>query len=92
MGTVITLSPRKPLADAERLARSRLSRDGSVQFVARTADRRQVAELRRLYGRLLGTGAIPGVLMSLADRPDGTTRLSMFREGRSLWRGEPKTG
>jgi hypothetical protein len=93
MGTVRTLSPLVPLAELERRARTWLARDGTVAFSAATADRRQVAHLRRLYRALTGPDGIAGAWMSLAEHGDSTT-LHMWRGDvtHPSWRGEPHTG
>jgi hypothetical protein len=94
MGAVITVSSRVAVDDLERRARACLARDGAVQFAATTASRRQRGSLLALHARLTGPGGLDGVMVSLADRGDGTTCLAMFRADVSYpsWRGEPRTG
>lgn len=89
-GTVITISPRVSLADAERLARSRLARDGMVEFAAAVADGRQLAHLRRLWTRLVDD---PGLMVFYADRLDGAVYLTLFNAGQRPpvgWFGDAK--
>jgi hypothetical protein len=88
-GTVITLSPHLPLDRAERLVRERVARDGAVELAAKTADRRQVRQLRRLSLRL---AADPSLWVFRKDRPDGGTYLTVIRAGSGpvWWTGEAK--
>jgi hypothetical protein len=73
------VSPRDRVADLERMARSRLARDGVTQFAAMTADRMQLARLHRLRGRLLHA---PDLDVFYGDRPDGMSYLTVYPAGR----------
>jgi len=87
-GTVLTLSPRMPLDRAERIVRGRLARDGVAALSVASSDRRQVAQLRRVAGRL------SDLAYHLGEHGDGTTSLIVLaRTDRPVaWRGEGKIG
>src|SRR5437764_15489441 len=87
-GSVITVSPRDRIGDLERMARTRTARDGVVQFGAVTADRMQLARLRRLRGRLVH---VPAFDVFYGDRRDGMSYLTVYPAGErsaGIW-GEP---
>jgi hypothetical protein len=88
---MVTVSPRVPVVKLERIARSRVARDGGAVFAGLSADRRQRAQLLRLGGRL---AADPGlVVLGGNDRADGTVQVIVFRAGQQrpvTWRGGPK--
>jgi hypothetical protein len=90
-GTVITISPRVPVAKLEKIARGRVQRDGVAELAASTADARQVAYLRRV-ARLLA--ADESLECHWAARTDGATYLTVFMAGRhdAGWMGAAKTG
>jgi len=75
---MITISPRVPVAEYERMARARIERDGVAPFGAMTADGRQRAHLRRLAERLR---ADPGLRVSFVPRTDGVTQLAAMPAG-----------
>ncbi len=87
-GTVLTLSPRMPLDRAERIVRGRVERDGVAALSAASSDRRQVAQLRRLAGRLAD------LAYHLGEHGDGTTSLIVLarRDRPVAWRGDAKVG
>jgi hypothetical protein len=91
-GMVITVSPRVRVADLERMARSRVARDGVAELAAVTADARQRRQLRRVGLRL---AADPGLDVFFGDRSDGATYLTAFPAGlqRAIWwSGGPRRG
>jgi hypothetical protein len=91
--TVITLSPRIPVAEIERRTRALVARDGVAELAADSADARQVAQLRRVARRM---AADPGLECYLADRTDSATYLTVFMAGKrdagwwGTWKGEPE--
>ena len=89
--TVITLSPRVPVAEIERRIQARVDRDGVAEVAAATGDGRQVAYLRRISRRL---AADPALECYFADRMDGATYLTVFAAGKrpAGWWGEPRIG
>jgi hypothetical protein len=90
-GTIITLSPRVPLDDAERMVRTRLARDGQVALAA--SDGRQVRQLRRLAARLRGEASTQVHLWR--EQAGGVTYLTVAAgHGRTAaaWWGAPKVG
>jgi hypothetical protein len=91
VASVITVSPRVPVAKLEQIARGRILRDGGVELAVTTADARQVAHLRRVVRRL---AADPALQCHLKDRTDGATYLTAFPAGKPPvgWMGEPRTG
>jgi hypothetical protein len=78
VGSVVTVSPRHRIADLERMARSRIARDGAAQFAAVTADRMQLARLRRLRGRLIHDLRLD---VFYGDRVDGMSYLTVYPAG-----------
>jgi hypothetical protein len=91
-GTVITISPRVPVAKLEQIARGRVRRDGVAVFAAVTADGRQRSHLLRLRARLVADPALE--VYGGTGRPDGITNLTVFAAGgpRPGWFGGAKTG
>jgi hypothetical protein len=87
---VITISPREALPKVEQLARARLARDGIVEVAAKSADRRQVRQLRKFAHRLAADGGL--WVFGLTDRGDGGTYVMIFPAGSGgAWRsGEAK--
>lgn len=77
-GSVVTISPRIPLAELERRLRARLARDGVAVLAAASADDRQRRYLRKLRARLAGD---PGLSVFYGDRLDGATWLTVCRAG-----------
>jgi hypothetical protein len=74
--TLITVSPRVHVEDLERMVRSRVARDGVAALVAPSGDPRQRRQLDRLVERLANDAQLD---CYLADHPDGTALLSVFR-------------
>jgi hypothetical protein len=58
MGTVITVSTRRPAREWERMARARALRDNAVQLAARTARGRAVHLLAEVAHDLAGDPAL----------------------------------
>jgi hypothetical protein len=77
-GTVITLSPRIPLAAAAGIVARRLAADGVAVLAAAAADRRQVRSLRRLRALLV---ADPGLSVFYGDHLDGAVYLTVCHVG-----------
>jgi hypothetical protein len=91
LGTVITISPRVPVAELERRARALVARDGVAVYAAVTADGRQRHHLLRLR-KLLAAG--PGLdVYGGTGRPDRTTWLIVCQTGgRPAYFGDARTG
>lgn len=88
--TVITISPRVPVAELERRARALIERDGVAVYAAVTADGRQRRHLLRLRSRLTAGPALD--VYGGTGRPDGTTWLIACPAGtRPAWLGEART-
>lgn len=95
-GRIITLSPRMPLDDAERVVCGWLERDGQVAVAGK--DQRQARQLRRLAGRLRDDPALDVRLWR--GQADGVTYLTVAGprtsriRGRTVvgWWGAPKVG
>jgi len=77
-GTVVTISPLMHVAEIVLRTRARVERDGVAELAAATADRRQVAHLRRVGKRLAADKSLE---CYLADRTDGATYLTVFAAG-----------
>jgi hypothetical protein len=92
IASVVTISPRVPVAELERRARVRIERDGVAVFAAVTADSRQRAHLLRLRARLVADPAFK--VIGGTGRPDGTTHLIVVTAGQQPpvgWFGGAKT-
>jgi hypothetical protein len=88
-GTVITLSSRISLDDAERMVRDRLERDRQVTVAGKGGrlDRR----LHRLHTRLRDDPALE--VRGWSGQADGVTHLTVARPGEGVaWWGAPKVG
>jgi hypothetical protein len=92
-GGVITVSPRVPVDELLRLARTRLARDGVAALAVSTGDQRQVRQLRRLAHRLDADDTLD---CYLGDHSDGAIYLTVYlqadrerRRGLGWW-GDPK--
>jgi hypothetical protein len=86
--TVITLSPRMPLDDAERVVRGRLERDEQAAVAGK--DQRQVRQLRRLADRLRDGPAVEVHLWR--GQADGVTYLTIAGPVASRIRGRTVVG
>jgi hypothetical protein len=87
---VVTISPRFPVAEHERRARVCVARDGVAVIGAAAGDARQVAQLRRLHGRLASDPALD--VFGPTDHLDGAVYVKVFAAGgpRPGWWGAAK--
>jgi len=89
MGSVITVTTRLRPGALERMARSRLDRDGVAQFAAETSNGRQRRLLRQVRDSLAADADLD---VFYADRTDGTTYCTVYWAGErqaAIW-GTPR--
>ena len=78
VGSVVTVTTRLRAATLERMARSRLARDGAAQLAAETSNGRQRRLLQQVRENL---AADAGLDVFCADRTDGYSYVTVRRAG-----------